>query len=422
VRRILTLDRHTAPHEHFVLVAWPLPLSSANREPRACPSRIAIPAAQSAVSDTGNRPKRSVGTSRGGAFWLVAIFAVGTCFSPSAHGSSIHGIHAGADGGARAALRATRTAANAAAAQTDAQAVKPVPPELPAVVARVNGEDIPRAEFEDAVQSIEARAGGPVPPQERDLVLRGLLDQMIGFKLLIQETRSRNVMIPDADVEARIDQIRGQFPSEQVFQQALQQQQLTLEQLRADARQEMAVTKMIQDEIAGKVAVSDEQVTTFYRENPDQFQQDARVRASHILIAFPQDADDAAKSEARATAEGVLKEVKDGKDFEGLAREHSQDPGSAANGGDLGYFQEGEMVGPFNDAAFSLPVGATSDLVETRFGYHIIRVADKQPARTIPLEEVRPQVEEYLEELNRQEQTEAFVNALKTKGKVEVFM
>ena len=98
------------------------------------------------------------------------------------------------------------------------------------------------------------------------------------------------------------------------------------------------------------------------------------------------------------------------------------DPGSAANGGDLGFFQQGQMVGPFNDAAFTLAPGTTSELVETDFGFHIIKVVEKKEGRTIPLEEVKPQVEQYLERLNRQQQTDAFVNGLKAKGKIEILI
>ena len=315
--------------------------------------------------------------------------------------------------------------ANAGAAQTaDAQAApaKPVPAQLPEVVARVNGVDISRTEFERALQNMEARAGGPVPAEQRDRIYRQLLDQLIGYTLLTQETQSRKVDVPDADVEARISQIKGQFPSEAVFEQMLKERNVSLEQMRADARKDMAIAKMLDEEVDPKVAVKAEQVTDFYEKNPDQFKEPERVRASHILIAFPQDADAAAKAEARKKAEQVLKEVKAGGDFAALAKEHSQDPGSAVNGGDLGFFQQGQMVGPFNDAAFSLPPGTTSDLVETNFGYHIIRVAEKQSGRTVPLDEVRPQVEEYLRGVNRDEQTEAFVNALRSKGKVEIFI
>ena len=309
-----------------------------------------------------------------------------------------------------------------AAAQAPPAVPKPVPAQIPDVLARVNGEAVSKADFDRAVQALEARAGGPIPPEQRDQVLRGVLDQLIGYKVLAQETRTRNVAVPDAEVDARIGEIRGQFPSEADFTQMLAQRKLTLEQVTFDARQDMAISKLIEGEIASKVAVKPEQVTDFYAKNPDQFKQGESVRASHILISVPKGADATTKAQAHAKAEQVLKEVKTGGDFAALAKQHSADPGSAANGGDLGFFQQGQMVGPFNDVAFSLPPGAISDLVETDFGFHIIKVAEKKAGRTIPLEEVRPQVEQYLEQMNRQQETEAFVNALKAKGKIEVLI
>ena len=309
-----------------------------------------------------------------------------------------------------------------AAAQNAPAAPKPVPAQIPDVLAHVNGEDVTKADLDRAVQALEARAGGPVPAEQRDQVVRGVLDQLIGYKVLVQETRARKVAVPDADVDARIGQIRGQFPSEAEFTQMLTQRNLTLEQVKSDARQDMAIAKLIEDEIASKVAVKPEQVTDFYAKNPDQFKQGESVRASHILISVPKGADAATKAQARDKAEQVLKEVKGGGDFAALAKQHSADPGSAAKGGDLGFFQQGQMVGPFNDAAFSLAPGAISDLVETDFGFHIIKVAEKKEGRTIPLEEVRPQVEQYLERLNRQEQTETFVHGLKAKGKIEILI
>jgi peptidyl-prolyl cis-trans isomerase C len=314
------------------------------------------------------------------------------------------------------------TPAKAEASQTAAATPKPVPPELPDVLARVNGETVTKSDFDRAVQAVEARAGGPIPPDQRDRVLRGVLDQLIGYKVLAQETKARNIAVPDAEIDARINQIRGQFPNEEAFTAMLAQRKLTLEQVKSDARQDMAISKMIEAEIAAKIAVKPEQVTDFYAKNPDQFKEGESVRASHILIAVPKGADAAAKAQARAKAEGVLKDVKAGKDFAALAKEHSADPGSAAQGGDLGFFQQGQMVGPFNDAAFSLAPGAISDVVETDFGLHIIKVVEKKPGRTIPLDDVKPQVEQYLQQMNRQEQTEAFVNGLRAKGKIEVLI
>jgi peptidyl-prolyl cis-trans isomerase C len=312
--------------------------------------------------------------------------------------------------------------AGAQAAAAPAEPAKPVPPQLPDVIARVNGENVTRQEFEEFVQNLEGRAGGPVPAEQRDQVYRRVLDQIVGYKLLQQEAKARNVAVPDAEVEARIGEIKKQFPSEDVFMQTLIERKMTLEQIRADARQDMAIGKMIEAEIATRAAVKPEQVQEFYEKNPDQFKQGERVRASHILVSVPEGADAAAKTQARTKAEQLLKDVKAGKDFAALAKEHSQDPGSAVNGGDLGFFEQGQMVGPFNDAAFSMQPGATSDLVETQFGYHIIRVAEKQAARTIPLDDVRPQVEQFLQNRNREEQTEAFVKGLRSKGKVEILI
>ena len=317
---------------------------------------------------------------------------------------------------------ANPSAAAQGAAAAQPEAVKPVPAQLPDVLARVNGEDVTRKEFEEFVQNLEGRAGGPVPADQRDRVYRSVLDQLVGYKLLLQETKARKVAVPDAEVDARIGEIRKQFPSEDVFMQMLIQRKMTLDQVKADARQDMAISKLIESEIASKIAVKPEQVQDFYAKNPDQFKQDERVRASHILIAFPENADAAAKTQAKTKAEQVLKDVKAGKDFAALAKQHSQDPGSAVNGGDLGFFQKGQMVGPFNDVAFSLAPGAISDLVETQFGYHIIKVAEKQPSRAVPLEEVRPQLEQFLQNQNREEQTETFVKSLRSKGKVEILI
>lgn len=303
-----------------------------------------------------------------------------------------------------------------------AAAAKPVPAELPDVVARVNGQTISRDDLQQAVGELEARAGQSVPADQRDRVVRGVLDQLIAYRLLAQESASRKVAIPDADVDARIAQIRSQFPSEQQFTQTLAQRKLTLEGLRVDIREGMQIDHMIDAEVATRTSVTPEQVNDFYTKNPSEFQQAERVRASHILIRVPEGGDAAAKEQARTRAAEILKEVKAGRDFAALAKEHSQDPGSAPSGGELGAFERGQMVGPFEEAAFSLPAGQTSELVETQFGFHIIKVVEKQTARAIPLEEVRKQVEQYLQGQNKERETQVFIDALKAKGKVEILI
>jgi peptidyl-prolyl cis-trans isomerase C len=324
-----------------------------------------------------------------------------------------------------ASAEPTQTA-TAPAAQTgqppQPETQKPVPAQLPDVLARVNGETIAKADFEAAIRELEGRAGGPVPADQRDRIFRGVLDQLIGYRLLVQESRARKIAVADAEVEARIDEIRKQFPSQEAFAQTLSERKMTVEGLRADAREGMLVNRLIEAEMVGKLSVTPAQLDDFYKKNPDQFKAPERVRASHILIAFPENADAAAKAQARTRAEEILTALKAGNDFVDLAKTNSQDPGSAANGGDLGFFERGQMVPAFDKAAFSLPVNQVSDLVETNFGYHIIKVTEKQQARTLTLDEVKPRLQQFLENQNREQQTDAFVASLRAKGKVEVFI
>jgi peptidyl-prolyl cis-trans isomerase C len=315
-----------------------------------------------------------------------------------------------------------QTAPPAAAATPPTPTIKPVPAQLPEIVARVNGETINSTDLVSAVRGLEGRAGGPVPADQRDRVYRGVLDDMIGYKLLVQEAKARKIVVPDADIDAQVAQIRSQFQSDAQFQQALAAQKMTLEAVRDDARAEISVEKLVEGEIAGKVTVKPEEIADFYQKNPDKFQQGARVRASHILIGIPQNADAASKQQAKAKAEGLLKDLKAGKDFADTAKANSQDPGSAPNGGDLGYFEHGQMVPPFDQAAFALKAGEMSEVIETQFGYHIIKVADRQDARVVPLEEAKTQIEQYLSQQNRQAQTQLFVDALKAKAKIEILI
>lgn len=332
-----------------------------------------------------------------------------------------------------ACSRSTTAAANTGAASPASPAAQllpgqtlaaqtPVPATLPDVLAKVNGESIGKADFERALRDLEGRAGEPVPAGQRDRVYRGVLDQIIAYRLLLQESRTRKLVVADAELDSRVENIRKQFPSEEAFTQTLEQRNITLDALRADAKESMQIDKMLDAELASRIAVSAAQVTDFYEKNPTEFQQRERVRASHILIRFPENADAAAKEQARTRAAEVLAEVNTGKDFSGLAKQHSQDTGSAQNGGDLGFFERGQMVGPFDEVAFSLPAAQISDLVETTFGYHIIKVAERQAERTVPLDEVRPQIEQFLEGQNRQNQTQAFVEVLKANGKIEIFI
>ena len=301
-------------------------------------------------------------------------------------------------------------------------AIKPMPAEIPNVLAKVNGEIVERWEFDNAVKRIEQRAGGAVPPEKRDEVLRGVLDQLVAYHLLAQESRARKIAVADADVDARIAEIKKSFPTEDAFKQGIAAQGLTPEHLRAQARTSLEVAKVIDAEVSSKVNVGDADVTTFYQQNLERFKQGDTVHASHILFGAPQDAPPAQKAEAKSKAQAALKVIKDGADFATIARAQSQDPGSAPNGGDLGFFPKGQMNPQFEDAAFKLKVGGVSPVVETPFGFHIIKVLEKRGPRTAPLPEVAGQIKDFLTQGQREQKLEAFVEQVKGKAKIEILV
>ncbi|MDR0441188.1 MAG: SurA N-terminal domain-containing protein [Candidatus Accumulibacter sp.] len=161
------------------------------------------------------------------------------------------------------------------------------------------------------------------------------------------------------------------------------------------------------DALLSKVTVSDADVQSWYDNHRDRYVVPEERRASHILITFGDD-----KEKAQARAEEILQEVqKDPSRFADLAKQHSQDPGSAEKGGDLGFFARGMMVEPFDDAVFSQKEGEISGLVETGYGYHIITVTGIREAKTQSLEEARPAIED---ELKREAATRQFAEAAET--------
>ncbi len=298
---------------------------------------------------------------------------------------------------------------------------KPMPAQLPDVLARVNGEAVTKVDFDRLIKNMEVSANQPVPAERRNEIYRHALDQLVTYTVLTQETRARKIVVTDAEVDENLKQMRSQFPNEDAFKKALAARGMTLEKLKSDAKIDMSINKMVEAEVASQGAPTDAQVREFYDKNPDKFKQDEAVRASHILFRVPENADAATKKKALDQAQSVLKEARAGADFAELAKKYSAD-GSAQQGGDLNFFTKGQMVPAFDQAAFSMKPGQISDIVTTQFGYHIIKVTDRRAASTVPFEQVSERIKEYLTEQQKQQKAQAFIESLKQKAKIEVLV
>lgn len=167
------------------------------------------------------------------------------------------------------------------------------------------------------------------------------------------------------------------------------------------------------EDIASGIEVTDAEIKDYYESNQARFETRPEVKASHILVRAPA-GDESAREEARKEAEGLLERLEAGESFAELAREHSDDPGSARKGGDLGWFARGIMVEEFEDAAFSLDPGQTSGVVETGFGYHVIRVEDARPAGVKPLRDVSGEIRKIVSWQKAQDEAEALLGGVES--------
>ncbi len=167
----------------------------------------------------------------------------------------------------------------------------------------------------------------------------------------------------------------------------------------------------------GKPQVTDAEVQAYYNAHQDQYQVKDQVKVRHILIAVPAGSDAKTDAAAKAKAEDVLKQIKAGGSFAELAKKDSDDPGSKDQGGELGWLDHGKTVPEFDKAAFSLPVGQTSDLVKTQFGYHIMQVEEKKTAHLRPLSEVKAEIVPVLEQQRAGAAEQTFASALAADAK-----
>ncbi len=174
-------------------------------------------------------------------------------------------------------------------------------------------------------------------------------------------------------------------------------------------------------EIAQKITVTDAELKSYYDAHHDEFKTPEAVRARHILVKADSEASEDEKKKAREKADLYLKKIKDGEDFAKLASEVSDDPGSKARGGDLGLFPKGRMVKPFEDAAFALKPGDVSGIVETQFGFHIIRVEERREPAVESFDAVKERLKQMLTQDRTRNEINEFIDKAVKDAKTEFF-
>jgi peptidyl-prolyl cis-trans isomerase C len=298
------------------------------------------------------------------------------------------------------------------------------------VVVTVNGTPIMESqvqsridlEYKLALDRLAAQSPR-LAAEKRKVLRKAFVNEFIKEQLLNDEAKA-----------ARIEVTGEQALAEMSKQLASLKTPITLEQYKMmmtarggdfEVHKQLIMRAMTYDKLLalkrpGDVNVTEADARKYYEENPKQFETPEQVRASHILIATKADPNqdpNQVKAQAKQKAEDLLKKVKDGGDFATLAKENSDCP-SAAEGGDLGLFKRGQMVKPFEDAAFALKVSEVSDVVETRFGYHIIKVTEHQDPNQIPFETAKAGIISRLTGAKKGEILQKYVQSLRESAKI----
>jgi peptidyl-prolyl cis-trans isomerase C len=293
------------------------------------------------------------------------------------------------------------------------------------VVARVNGTQIKRKELTDTVQTFAVqmgRQGHPVLPNQIASLQHDALEELIGRELLLQEGDKHIPLDIDKKVQEEVDRMKIQAGGEDLFNKSLAEAGIAPAEYAQRVRDTIIIRGAIQTVVDKEVKVSPEDVRAFYDKYPDQFKRPETVRASHILIRCPPDASDDVKKAKRAQIEAARALVKNGGKFADVATKVSEDPGSAPNGGDLGYFSRGQIMPEFDATAFSLKTNELSDVITSRFGYHIMLVTSRKPAQIVPFDEVKEDLAKYSKLRKGDELTRAHVAELRKAAKVEILL
>jgi len=313
-------------------------------------------------------------------------------------------------------------ATNTAAAKSEA---KPKALAEDQVVAKGKGVEIKRSRLDDEVAAIRSGAearGQAIPAEQLMMLEQQILDRIIQIQLLAAKATPQDKATAKENTTKRFETIKTRAGSDEALDRQLKSVGMTRETLQAKMLEEAIAETVLEREL--KINITDEQVKKFYDENPSKFEQSETVRASHILLMTKdmttgEELSAEKKAAKKKEAEGLVKRARAGEDFAKLAKEYSEDPGSKDKGGEY-TFPRGQMVPEFEASAFSLKTNEVSDVVTTQFGYHIIKLSEKIPAKKIELAKVSPDIKDYLKQQAAQKEMPAYMERIKKEAGVEI--
>jgi peptidyl-prolyl cis-trans isomerase C len=293
----------------------------------------------------------------------------------------------------------------------------------PENAAVVNGKPIAYEDFQRERQLYQRhlQSRGIKPPGSEAQLNQQIINDMIGRELLLQASAKKGIKVSPEIVQEEISAFQLQFADRKQFEAWMTSMDLDEGILRQQIAQRQTIRQYIEDEIVPKVKITESEAKDYFTTNPSMFQVSEEVHAQHILIKLENGADERQKSEARQKIGELKKRLAAGEEFNELAKKYSDCP-SAQNNGDLGFFSKGRMVPAFEKAAFDLKTGQVSEVVETQFGFHLIKVLDRKAAQNLNFEDVRSQIQEQLRNQKINVEIQKLVDNMRQKAKIQTLV
>jgi peptidyl-prolyl cis-trans isomerase C len=354
---------------------------------------------------------------------LVPAFALATACSddPKPTPPTVTPPTAADAGAAKPAEKPADKAAKPAEPGKDAAAQKDAP-KATGPVAKVNTIEITRAQYDEQVGELQKRFamfGGNIPEAQLARFKQKIIERMVDDELVKQEIAKANLTVSDEEVTKEFDTYKSKTPGgPENFDKFLERSGMSVDNIKGDIKRRLALKKFLNKD--GALKVGDPEMQEYYKTNMKRFEVKERVKARHILIKMDKAADAKAQAAAKKEIDAIYKEAKKkGTDFAELAKAKSQGP-SGPRGGDLGWFGKGKMVKEFETAGFAMKPGEISKPLKTQFGWHVLKVEEKEAAGQKKFDDVKDDIRDKLEARQFREARNKLLDRLRAEGKVEV--
>jgi peptidyl-prolyl cis-trans isomerase C len=292
-------------------------------------------------------------------------------------------------------------------------------------VAMVNGKPIKYADYQRQFSGIKQQLftarGRPFTPEDAEKLKKSVLESLVSAELMTQEAEKKNVKVTDEEIDKQVQNITNRLGGKEKLAAQLKLSNLSPQDFRKKIYQQIAMHKLLAQEFAAEVKITEKEMKTYYDEHPAEFKSPEKVKMGHIQVIVGADANEEKHAAAKKKIKEAWARAKKGEDFAELAKEYSEGP-SSAKGGDLGWVAKSNMLPEFEKVAFSLKPGQISEIFTTKYGYHIIKVYEFKEASEISYDEAKPKIQALLKKKKLRPWIKEHIKNLVSKAKVEILL